>query len=110
MGLSADHIPKLGLSVGQPVMVVKKGEHKPGRFRSYMAGSVYVEHDKPSDRPTDLGRPDIEHVTYRCEDLDDLYPIRKKLPEDVILRWLTDEDLVDRAFIREAMRRRYGGE
>lgn len=84
--LAADHIPKLGLSVGQPVMVVKGNGRVPGRYRAFAAGTVYVEHYMQPAEPD--GVWGVRTGIYNREELDDFYTISEdpSLPKPIAER------------------------
>ena len=82
-----------GISVNNPVTVKVRGlPEAEGHFRGAGLDCVHVEYSDPE--------PHV--VWHKVVDLETFGP--------ALLRWLPDEDLVDRASIREAMRVRYGGE
>ncbi len=77
MALERDHIPNAGVKVGDPVMIVKGNDFKPGRYRAFTGRTVYVEHYRPSANPD--GKWVTEPAAYDYNELDGFYLI----PEDV---------------------------
>ncbi|MBI4174073.1 MAG: hypothetical protein HY517_00370 [Candidatus Aenigmarchaeota archaeon] len=71
--VSANHIPNAGVKVGDPVMIVKGDDFKPGRYRAFSGMTVYVEHYHPPATPDEKWV--TEPAAYDRNELDGFYLI-----------------------------------